>query len=192
MTPTNSLLIRAYLQLLLLVVIVFGIGCYKRDGLNFDGINLKSFTFWDSSDKDKTSTTVAPTRLMAVYTSANAYPEVKFLSDGAWKNYVSTSTYPRYDGKGNIGTDNVGFNIELRPNGTMVGRYYNANGTLLDFNGYINSSTGDLHIHLGHGKELSDWTLTPVSSESSRSRYVYEGTWGRRNKPSRIIITPES
>ena len=190
MTSIASLHVRAFSQYLLLIAVVFGIGYYKHNGFNFDDLTSQDLNFWKTSEKN--SEKVTPHRLTATYTSANAYPEIKFGSDKAWHKYLKTSSYPRYDAEGNIGDHTVGFNIELRPNGTFVGRYYNTNGIKLDVNGYVEKSSGDLHIRLGHGSELSNWTLSPITRESTASKYVYEGVWGRKNKSSRIIITPES
>lgn len=177
MSSISSLHFRVFSQYFLLIAIVFGIGYYYR---------------LDAGHKTVAPVEIAsPTMLKASSSYANSYPEHRFCSDKAWKKYLSTSSYPRYNGVGNIGDYDVSFNIELHPDGTITGRYYNTNGTKLDVNGYIESSSGDLHIHLGHGSELSNWTLSPISHASSTSKYVYEGTWGRKNRPSHIIITPE-
>lgn len=135
-----------------------------------------------------------PTQLIAdgpVF--ADSYPAHKFESDEKWESYITslqdTSTVVLYRGEGKINDNDVAVKFALSPNGEMVGRYRHSNGTTLDLNGYIDSETGDLLVHLGHKKYQSDWKLTPDAENSTVSEYVYQGKWGSKQLPSTLTIT---
>ena len=94
------------------------------------------------------------------------------------------STHTYFHATGAIDDSNVTMRCWLTEDGEIHGRYRHENGTTLDANGFIQPD-GDLYIQLGHGSSKSEWRLSPVGSESG---IRYEGTWGRRHKPSYITF----
>ena len=204
MTTYTAIRMRAFSQFALLIAIIFGIGYFQGNHISlFGGSDSHSVkTEAPASEKTETYTSTAEetpaseetqlTRLAATKSPAYDYPDMKFGSDEAWDDYLSSSRAKNlklYKGVGHIAGQDVSMVFGLRPDGTMIGRYRHSNGTQLDVNGYV-SSYGDLYIHLGHASERSNWHLEPTESKSTTDRYVYDGTWGRRNKPSRMAITP--
>ena len=94
------------------------------------------------------------------------------------------STHTYFHATGAIDDSNVTMRCWLTEDGEIHGRYRHENGTTLDANGFIQPD-GDLYIQLGHAGSKSEWRLSPVGSESG---IRYEGTWGRRHKPSYITF----
>ena len=94
------------------------------------------------------------------------------------------STHTYFHATGAIDDSNVTMRCWLTEDGEIHGRYRHENGTTLDANGFIQPD-GDLYIQLGHAGSKSEWRLSPVPSESG---IRYEGTWGRRHKPSYITF----
>lgn len=94
------------------------------------------------------------------------------------------STHEFFNASGAIDGNSVRMRCWLTEDGEIHGRYTHENGTKLDANGYIKPD-GDLYIQLGHGSSKSEWRLSPVVSESGLR---YEGTWGRKNKPSYLTF----
>ena len=94
------------------------------------------------------------------------------------------STHTYFHATGAIDDSNVTMRCWLTEDGEIHGRYRHENGTTLDANGFIQPD-GDLYIQLGHAGSKSEWRLSPVGSESG---IRYEGTWGRRHKPSYLTF----
>lgn len=182
MAGSVSIHIRAYLQYTLLLCAVIALGHYMR---------AKN----SSQDTSTQSEVVLPSQLVVTGTPANTYPAKKLGSEKAWQKYLSSdeaTSLPHYNAEGNISTYDVTMQFTVAPDGTIIGRYHNANGTNLDVNGYVESPSGKLYLRLGHGSELSTCQFSFVESISTSSSYVYQGTWGRKKKPARLIITPTS
>ena len=188
MTTYAAIRMRAFSQFALLIAIIFGIGYFQGNHISLFGRSDSHSVKTETPASEETQLT----RLAATKSPAYDYPDMKFGSDEAWDDYLSSSRAKNlklYKGVGHIAGQDVSMVFGLRPDGTMIGRYRHSNGTQLDVNGYV-SSYGDLYIHLGHASERSNWHLEPTESKSTTDRYVYYGTWGRRNKPSRMAITP--
>lgn len=121
-----------------------------------------------------------------------SFPEEFFGTDERWHAYKSTQSGGNMllSGSGFISDNSIELECLLRPNGTVVGRYHNENGTNLDMNGMLSSGGDNLIINLGHDSNgtYSQWRLYPVDYESEDGWYVFEGTWGKSNKPSRLIL----
>lgn len=125
-------------------------------------------------------------------TPANTFPEKRFGSDRKFEKYLSGPEFKAddrlIDGQGKINKSNVEIHCVLKSNGQLIGRYRHENGTTLDVNGYIDSDTDELRIRLGHGRELSKWTLSPLKEKSSDNGFEYSGTWGKRNLESTMTL----
>lgn len=58
-------------------------------------------------------------------------------------------------------------------------------------NGYIDSDNV-LHIRLGHGSEISYWTLRSNDSKATDTgSFAYKGEWGRKDKKTEMVFTIE-
>lgn len=179
MTGIAKINLRAFLQYFVLVALVFLLGVWlrakasdeenrvKQDEVNFPGLPFEGL-------------------------SVEEYPDIKLGSKKAWNQYLKSITPEdlKFEGQGFINNNDVTVNCVLLSNGQIVGRYQNANGTNLDLNGYIIPTSGELKIHLGHAsnKTLSDWQLYPVESNPESGTYIYEGSWGKKNVPSKLIF----
>lgn len=177
MSTKSSINRRAGFQLLLLVAVVFGIGFYNRCKSNHSA----------SYEDDH----------VALYASsdyANGYPDVYLGSDESWndyrKSYLNYAGVIPVVGDGHINNMNVSVDCLLFPDGTIVGRYVNSKGISLDVNGYVESESGELRIHLGHASAstLSSWYLHSIEWESDNENYVYEGEWGKKRLSSRMVF----
>lgn len=182
MSEITSIHIRAYLQYILLMCVIIGLGYYLRSHDSGHG----------SIDQTEAN---LPSQLVVTGTPANTYTNKKLGSNKAWQKYLSSdeaATLPLYNTEGTISKYDVTMQFIVTPDGSIIGRYHNANGTNLDVNGYIESPSGNLYIHLGHGSELSSCQFSLVESESSATAYVYQGTWGKKKKPAKLTITPSA
>ena len=127
--------------------------------------------------------------------AANTYPDYSIKTDRDWIEaaYPVINSYDgvRLTGAGYIGESDVSVDVILLENGQVAGRYRHENGTKLDFNGYVESSTGNLYVRLGHDYDSTEsyWTLRPVSTSDGDGFYVYEGEWGKSHKPSKLTLS---
>lgn len=180
MTGISKINLKATFQYFLIVAIVFLVGVWMRAKAG------------EERNLEKPSTETYTYGLPFKGVSIEEYPEVNLGSEKAWKKYLKnvTSENIQFEGEGYIDNDKVSLNCVLLDNGQLIGRYHNYNGTNLDLNGYIVQESGKLKIHLGHSsnKTLSNWYLTPEVSESTNGTFVYEGTWGKKNLPSKLIF----
>ncbi len=70
-------------------------------------------------------------------------------------------------------------------NNRLYGRYHNDyNGVKLDVNGIFDSDN-NLVIKLGHKSETSYWVLMYCGT-TDNGRYLYKGTWGKKNKSTSL------
>lgn len=180
MTGITKINLRAALQYFILVALVFLLGVWLRAKANEEG-----------SPKLQEAEAYC-LGLPFEGLSVEDYPDVKLGSTKAWNKYLKGLTpYDiQFEGEGYINKNGINVKCVLLSNGQLVGRYHNANGTDLDLNGYIIPSTGELKIHLGHAsnKTLSNWYLSPVESYPETGTFVYEGTWGKKKLPSKLIF----
>lgn len=92
----------------------------------------------------------------------------------------STRGY-RISGSGIIRNNSVTTDFYIEPDGSIHGRYHNANGVSLDVNGYMDRN-GNIRLRLGHDAETSYWTLY------HQEGFRYTGYWGRQDVPSSITF----
>lgn len=127
--------------------------------------------------------------------AAGYYPDYTIKSDNNWIE----AAVPEIDqadgivlnGYGDIDYTDISVKVILLDNGQVVGRYYNSNGTKLDLNGYVDPSSGNLYIKLGHAYDSTEshWSLRPVSTDNRQGIYAYEGEWGKSRKSSRLTFS---
>lgn len=177
MTKSASIILRASIQYVLLILALLWLGYFMQE---------------DSSKPDLKSSTELPLRLTITGNAANDYPDLKFGSDISWERYYKNSkeysSCPLFIGEGTINKYTIDFKFFLTPEGQLIGRYHNHNGIRLDFNGYIEKETGNLKVHLGHDHERSQWDMSPSIAESTETEFVYDGKWGKKGKPSKVTI----
>lgn len=178
MNTVSKIKIRAILQYCLVVAVVFFLGTWLRGKASAEEVAEETEKIFPG---------------LPIYGDAkNDYPEVKLGSKKALNKYIKES--PTNDivleGEGMISNHQVDVVCVLHPDGTVIGRYHNTNGTNLDLNGYIEPDSRNLKIHLGHedNKTLSNWILSPQDCETGQSSYHYVGTWGRKNLPSELTL----
>ncbi|MCM1292543.1 MAG: serine/threonine protein kinase [Bacteroides sp.] len=82
------------------------------------------------------------------------------------------------------------FDIVIRPNGQIVGRYDNPDIVKLDVNGVVNPSTGDITILLGHESQQSKMRLHYEGMRYSDDAPYYVGIWGKKNKETHVTFYP--
>lgn len=121
------------------------------------------------------------------------YPEYSFKSMSKWnarkKDLLADPANIPVTGKGYISKNDVSVDCILTENGELIGRYANENGITLDVNGYMDSDKV-LHIRLGHGSEISYWTLRPNESKATDTdSFAYKGEWGRKGKKTEMVFT---
>ncbi len=92
---------------------------------------------------------------------------------------------------GTLGVASVKIDAVLTNDGRLKGRFYNDNGIMLDLNGIVAADAG-IKLMLGHGKEQSEASLSPVTLLADRTAVEYSGTWGRQSKPMRLFISSAS
>lgn len=175
MTSTGKITGRAIFQYLLIVAIVFCLGlwaqeeseeCNEKRSYNTQGLPITEYP-------------------------AGEYPEIFLGSEEAWENHIANISEPLlYVGEGKINNQPVTVKFVLQPNGTIVGRYHNTNGVDLDLNGFVETSSGNLNIHLGHASDrtLSNWKLTYESTDDALQVYEFSGVWGKKELPSQLTI----
>lgn len=127
--------------------------------------------------------------------AAGYYPDYTIKTDYNWIEAavpeIDSADGIILNGYGHINNSDISVNVILLDNGQIVGRYHHSNGTKLDLNGYVDPSSGNLYIKLGHAYDSteSQWTLWPISTDKERGVYVYEGEWGKNNKPSMLTLS---
>ena len=159
-------------------------------------IGIDKWHSHDSSDKGAESKRSGSTLGLPVMNpSLTDYPEYSFKSMSKWnaskKELLANSENVRVTGNGYISKNDVSVDCILTEKGELIGRYANENGITLDVNGYIDSDNV-LHIRLGHGSEISYWTLRPNDSKAKDTdSFAYKGEWGRKDKKTEMVFTIE-
>lgn len=181
MTPIAKINLKVTFQELLLVVIVFLIGCYMR------GNEMKA-------EREGALKAYATLTDVMDNTAAKEYPQYTFKSHEKWQKYINESLDENkgvmLEGVGKISKGEVRLSCFLQSNGHIFGRYENlSNKITLDVNGYLDPEDGSFHIRLGHKKEQSNMTLFPLKMEPEENRYVYKGTWGKKELPTEITFS---
>lgn len=177
MTKSESITLWASIQYALLILALLGVGYFMRE---------------NPSKSELESSTELPLQLTITGKAVNNYPDLKFGSDISWERFYNNSkeysNCPLFIGEGTIDKHAIDFKFFLTPEGQLIGRYHNHNGIRLDFNGYIEKETGNLKVHLGHENERSQWDMSPSIEESSTTKFVYNGKWGKKGKPTKVTI----
>ncbi|MCH5241960.1 MAG: hypothetical protein J1F67_06005 [Muribaculaceae bacterium] len=180
MVNTLKVIRRANLQFFFVIVIVAALGIWQR----MDAAKENS----KSNDVISQSIKGLPVKDNSMYEPT----EYQFGSDKKWNNYKKKIEAENviYEGRGYISNHNVEVELFLTPQGQVAGRYHNENGTKLDLNGNVDASTGDLVIQLGHenNKTKSIWRLHPASTNIEDEIYEYDGTWGKKDLPSKLTL----
>lgn len=90
-------------------------------------------------------------------------------------------------GEGDIEGYPVSMRVARLKDGRVYGRYHNDyNGVKLDVNGAFDAHN-NLVIKLGHKSETSYWILH-YKGIIEDGHEIYEGTWGKSNKPSNLRL----
>ncbi len=103
------------------------------------------------------------------------------------QNAIKNNSVAFYaDGEGDIDGSSVNLQIACLNDGRLYGRYAHSNGIKLDVNGAFDSKN-NLVIKLGHQSETSYWVFH-YKGTTEDNILVYEGSWGKRNKPSNLRL----
>lgn len=86
-------------------------------------------------------------------------------------------------------SDTYTIDIVVQSDGTLHGRYYGEYAQL-DVNGIVRQ-TGDVYMVFGHDNDntRSELHLHGVELRNGGNAYYMEGTWGKKDKPTRITFT---
>lgn len=187
MVNTLKVIRRANLQFIFVIVIVAAIGFWQR----MDAAKE------NSTEEREERIVVESVQGLPVKDKSFYTPnEYSFGTDKQW-NFVKKQLegeYGLYEGTGHINNNSVNVEFILLPNGEIMGRYHHENGTQLDLNGTVNASNGNLLVRLGHekNKTLSVWRLKPTYTNADEEIYEYEGTWGKKELPSKLTLKRKS
>lgn len=166
------------LQLLLVVLGIYLVSAFRLTSTDNDGTEIQSSLHPFSSHIEDGEDFKCE------------YPEYRFGSTSKWQNFLeeheNQEGFMHLTGTGNLNYGSIEVDVLLIPGKQIIGRYRHENGTTLDFNGYLDQQN-NLFVHLGHGNELSDWTLH--QDKYDNNSVSYSGEWGRKHLASDLTLS---